>query len=171
MLSHDGEAYSARRGLPPWRLSRCLALCACASSLVLLSGACTKPSSETREERAPSSSAVARLSLGTTRAQALQGGTPTFVLESTPDLVLHADLPASVYENASLLIQGTNPGGAVVWSYPHLQKGSSFDAVLPVFGSRVAREHVAGAYSIQVLGPGRVVVESGVATFTSTRGG
>jgi hypothetical protein len=111
------------------------------------------------------------LSLGATQGQALQGGTSTFVLESTPDLVLHADLPASVYENASLLIQGRNPQGAVVWSYPHLQKGDSFDAVLPVFGSPVARNHAVGTYSIQVLAPGGVVVANGGATFTSTRGG
>jgi hypothetical protein len=121
------------------------------------------------EQESPDS--PVRLALGATASEALEGRTTSFVLESTPDLVLHATLRTATYEGKTLQIRGRDPQGAVVWSYPHVQTGTSFDAVLPVFGSTVARKHLAGAYSFEVLAPDRTVVAAGTASFTSTRGG
>ncbi len=112
-----------------------------------------------------------RLSLGATQAQARDEGRSSFVLEETPDLALHAALPAGKYDGKTLQIRGVDPEGNVVWSYPHLQKGAAFDAVLPVFGSPAARKHVTGRYSFEVTAPDRSVVAAGSARFSSTRGG
>jgi hypothetical protein len=86
-----------------------------------------------------------------------------------PDLAVHATLADATYEGKTLQIRGTDPQGAVVWSYPHLQKGASFDAVLPVFGSTAARKHVTGAYSFELTAPDRTVLARGKATFTAAR--
>jgi len=110
------------------------------------------------------------LSFGATEGQARVGGTATFVLESTPNLLLHASLEGAQYDGQVLQIEGTDSGGAVVWRYTHLQKGASFDAVLPVFGSEVARKHKTGAYSFTVVAPDRAVVPRGAATVTKTKG-
>jgi hypothetical protein len=109
------------------------------------------------------------LALGATQTEARRGGTSSFVLENTPDLALHAELPVAKYDGKTLLIRGTDPAGAGVWSYPHVQKGPSFDAVLPVFGSSAARKHVTGTYSFQVLAPDRSVIASAAASFRSAR--
>jgi hypothetical protein len=165
------ETSSARRLHATFRTPRTLARSLGWWALLSLAVACTKSSSDGRAESAPRATAVARLSLGATRAEALRGDVSTFAFESTPDLALHADLPKPLEQGTQVLIQGTDPLGVVVWSYPHVQRGASFDAVLPVFGSAAARNHAPGEYLIQVLGPGHAVVASGVATFTSTRGG
>jgi hypothetical protein len=111
----------------------------------------------------------AHLSLGATQAQARDGHASTFTFESTPDLVLHTTLSDSTWEGQTLQIRGTDPEGTVVWSYPHLQRGTSFDAVLPVFGSAAARKRLAGSYSFDVVAPDRTVVAAGSAQFTSSR--
>jgi hypothetical protein len=116
------------------------------------------------------SSGVVLLALGATQAEARKGGTSSFVLESTPDLALHADLRDASYDGKTLLIRGTDPQGQVLWSYPHVQRGASFDAVLPVFGSAAARKHIVGTYAFEVLAPDRTVLAAGSASFRSTRG-
>lgn len=153
----NAQPYSAWRAV----------LSVAAGVLALSVAACTTPTSA-------SESAVGsptRLSLGVTAAQAREGGTTAFVLESTPDLALHAALPDSKYEGKTLQIRGVDPQGGVVWSYAHLQKGSAFDAVLPVFGSAAARKHTTGPYTFEVLAPDHTVVAAGGATFTSSRSG
>lgn len=143
-----------------------LLLCAVAAAAPLV--ACAKRSSSDGEAESPDS--PARLSFGVSPAEALEGRASSFVLEGTPDLALHATLRDSAYEGKTLQIRGTDPQGAVVWSYPHVQKGASFDAVLPVFGSAAARKHVVGTYSFQVSAPGGGVVAAGTATLVSARG-
>jgi hypothetical protein len=103
---------------------------------------------------------------------ALGGPRGTFGLlrsRGTPDLAVHATLPGATYEGKTLQIRGVDPEGRVVWNYPHLQNGESFDAVLPVFGSAAARKHVTGTYSFSLLAPDRTVVAEGKASFTSSR--
>lgn len=156
--------------------SRGGALFSCAALVVSLTAfsACTDPSSSRKSgSEGASSNSPARLLLGATQAQALEGSTSSFVLESTPDLVLHATLRDAKYDGKTLLIRGTDPQGAVIWSYPHMQKGTgtAFDAVLPVFGSPAARKHMTGRYSFEVLAPDRTVIAAASASFTSTRGG
>jgi hypothetical protein len=111
-----------------------------------------------------------RLVLGATPVEAQNAGRSSFVLENTPDLALHAELPPAKYDGKTLLIRGTDPGGSVVWNYPHIQNGPSFDAVLPVFGSSAARRHVTGTYSFQVLAPDRSVIAAATASFRSAQG-
>jgi hypothetical protein len=128
--------------------------------------ACTAPGSTSE----PAVGSPARLSLGVSAAQAREGGATSFVLESTPDLALHAALPDAKYEGKTLQIRGVDPQGGVGWSYPHLQKGGAFDAILPVFGSAAARKHTTGRYTFEVVAPDHTVVAAGGATFTSSRG-
>jgi hypothetical protein len=138
---------------------------------LLLLAACQAPTSweSGNSSKTESPGSPARLLLGATKDEALAGRTSSFVLESTPDLVLHADLRDATYDGKTLLIQGRSPDGAFVWRYPHLQKGTSFDAVLPVFGSPAARNHLAGAYAFEVTAPDRTVIAAGSARFASTR--
>jgi hypothetical protein len=148
-------------------------VCALMGGLLFPLGACKAPSSsgngESVETESPGS--AARLLLGATPAEARAGRAGSFVFENTPDLVLHAELRDGSYEGKTLLIQGRDPSGKIVWQYPHLQKGTSFDAVLPVFGSPAARNHVTGPYTFEVMGPDRTIVAAGSARFGSTRDG
>jgi hypothetical protein len=91
------------------------------------------------------------------------------VLESTPDLALHASLRGDEYAGKTLLVRGYDPKGELVWSYPHVQRGAAFDMVLPVFGSSAARKHLAGQYRFEVSGAGTIVA-AGEVTFTSQSG-
>jgi hypothetical protein len=126
---------------------------------------CTHPGASRGEDE--SADSPPRLLLGATKGEALDGGASSFALESTPDLVLHATLRDATYEGKTLLVRGSDPTGAVVWSYPHVQRGTDFDAVLPVFGSAPGRKHITGAYSFQVLAPDRSVVAAATAVFRS----
>ena len=152
----NGQRHSA------WRAVLAVAVGVLALPLV----ACTTPASTSD----PAVGSPARLSLGVSAAQAREGKMTSFVLESTPDLALHAALPDAKYEGKTLQIRGVDPQGGVVWSYAHLQKGGAFDAVLPVFGSTAARKHVTGKYTFEVVAPDHTVVAEGGATFTSARG-
>jgi hypothetical protein len=150
---------------------RGLARLAAVAIIALSTAACSKPSGEgvgTDQEPSSSSSPV-RLSFGATPGEARGDDATSFVLESTPDLVLHATLRDGSYEGKTLSIHGEDPRGSIVWSYPHVQKGASFDAVLPVFGSRAAREHLTGPYSFEVLAPDGAVIAAGKAAFRSAR--
>jgi hypothetical protein len=158
-----------RRNRPWYSAWRSAIARAAVSSVLLVPASCATPSSST-EANESAGAGPARLSVGVTEAQAREGRTSSFVLESTPDLALHATLRDSTYEGKTLLIRGLDPHGAVVWSYPHLQKGGSFDAILPVFGSPAARKHTTGSYSFEVLAPDHAVVAAGSATFISSRG-
>ena len=142
-----------------------------AGTVAVLFAACTPPSGSKESSGAGAGlTEPARLSLGATKEQALDGLTSSFTLESTPDLVLHAALADQKYEGQVLRVLGTDAQGGVVWNYPHVQKGASVDVVLPVFGSPAARKHATGLYVFEVVAPDRTVVARGTATFTSTRG-
>jgi hypothetical protein len=148
--------------------------CAAASAVALSLLACAPPSSTDpadspprTESRVRRGASPARLSFGATAAQALAGQTSSFVLSATPDLVLHAPLASGEHDGETLLVRGLDPQGELAWSYPHLQKGEAFDAVLPVFGSRAAHEHTTGRFTFQVTAPNGAVVAEGQATFTS----
>ncbi|HEY2517492.1 MAG TPA: hypothetical protein VGI39_41750 [Polyangiaceae bacterium] len=146
------------------------------TALALTAAACNAPpagsTGEANAENTASESAdlrAAHLTFGATKAEALAGRTTSFALESTPDLVLHGQLTTAKYEGQTLLVRGTAPNGEVFWSYPHVAKGTAFDAVLPVFGSGAARKHLTGTYNFQVLAPDQTALASGKATFTSNR--
>jgi hypothetical protein len=145
----------------------------CALALAL--AACTGPSSSTAAKESPGGSNLsarrdgpARLSFGATSAQALDGRTSSFALSATPDLVLHATCDDDKYDGKTLLVKGVDPRGQVAWSYPHLQKGRSCDAILPVFGSPAARARTTGLFRFTVAAPDHTIVAEGEATLTST---
>lgn len=144
-----------------------------AGALVSALTGCAHPRSSTDstsggEPRPPAQDgSPARLSFGATAAQAADGHTSSFPLAATPDLVLHAILPGGEEDGKTLVIRGLDPQGDVVWSYPHLQRGTSFDAVIPIFGSAAARKHLAGRFRFEVTAPGGAVIAEGEATLTA----
>jgi hypothetical protein len=138
-------------------------------ALLCALAACNAP---TTPEESPSTDVaplrgVARLTFGTTTAQARAGRTSSFALDKAPDLVLHAQLLTTKYEGQTLLLRGKAPSGEIVWSYPQLVKGTSFDAVIPVFGSPAARKHITGLYTFQLTAPDQSLLASGTVTLTS----
>jgi hypothetical protein len=134
-------------------------------SLAILSAACAKPGSDSASSSL--AAGAAPISFGATSAQALAGGTSSFVLEATPDLALHAALPATQYAGQRLTVRGLDPEGHTVWNYPHLY-ASSFDVILPVFGSEAGRKRISGTYTFEVTAPDGAVLAKGQATLTSS---
>lgn len=153
-------------------LRRAALLVTAAGTLALAAAGCASPSSSTESTDSNGSELTAatespRLTFGATAAQALEGKTSSFSLTATPDLVLHAELSSAAYEGKTMVLRGVDPQGRLAWSYPHLQTGRSFDAVIPVFGSRAARSHAAGVYKFQVTAPDGALAAQGKVTFTS----
>jgi len=151
-------------------MTRSLSQTGASAALLLLLAACTAtpPPAETGSTpEAVAAREPARLFFGATEAEAREGRRSAFVLEATPDLVLHAELPGAKYEGQTLLVRGTAPGGLVAWSFPHVQRGRSIDVVLRVLGSAAAQRHLGGVYAVRVTAPDGAVLAEGAATLAS----